>query len=233
MKNNTKDTFCAFCKQNGEVEEFYKAHKLKDKEGNILCPVLANYTCPSCGVTGKHTLNYCPKGKPATMLTRVREKKNRPKIVQINHSVRNNNINHQHKDINHQNQNRRPKPHFNKQHQATNVLTVRSPTNSCLDSSLNSSSMSTRTSDSSNASSTTAPAKACCNQHGFPSIPAHLNRLQKDQYLFEAKKLRPQERVDFILSKGYNPMRLEVLKQAAYIVELMLFNLSAQCQIEL
>lgn len=53
---------CAFCKNNGEQESYYKRHILKDSEGRIVCPVLRAYTCPICNAKGDkaHTIKYCP-----------------------------------------------------------------------------------------------------------------------------------------------------------------------------
>ncbi|XP_077329609.1 nanos homolog 3 [Lithobates pipiens] len=56
---------CTFCKQNGEHWRVYSAHNLRDRDGNILCPVLRSYTCPQCGASGDkaHTRRFCPKTK--------------------------------------------------------------------------------------------------------------------------------------------------------------------------
>ncbi|XP_035230643.1 uncharacterized protein LOC118202584 [Stegodyphus dumicola] len=53
---------CKFCRQNGERKQFYESHQLKDKFGNVECPVLREYVCDVCGKTGSeaHTRTYCP-----------------------------------------------------------------------------------------------------------------------------------------------------------------------------
>ena len=38
--------YCRFCKNNGEKEEMYLSHVIKDSEGYAACPVLRNYVCP-------------------------------------------------------------------------------------------------------------------------------------------------------------------------------------------
>lgn len=59
---------CGFCKQNGEMSEIYRSHKLKAKDGRIICPILRSYTCPICDATGDraHTRRYCPQRKGVT-----------------------------------------------------------------------------------------------------------------------------------------------------------------------
>ncbi|XP_073479743.1 nanos homolog 3 [Aquarana catesbeiana] len=56
---------CTFCKHNGEHWRVYNAHNLRDRDGNILCPVLRSYTCPQCGASGDkaHTRRFCPMTK--------------------------------------------------------------------------------------------------------------------------------------------------------------------------
>ena len=58
-------TCCAFCKQNGETEKIYRSHKLKAKDGRVICPILRSYICPICDATGDkaHTRRYCLKRK--------------------------------------------------------------------------------------------------------------------------------------------------------------------------
>ena len=63
-------TWCVFCKNNQESEMVYGTHVLKDAEGRTTCPILRNYTCPICGVSGDgaHTIKYCPLNKEETSL---------------------------------------------------------------------------------------------------------------------------------------------------------------------
>ncbi|KAJ9598047.1 hypothetical protein L9F63_026848, partial [Diploptera punctata] len=58
---------CAFCKNNGEEERYYKGHTLKDSMGKITCPILKAYVCPICGANGEvaHTIKYCPQNTKA------------------------------------------------------------------------------------------------------------------------------------------------------------------------
>lgn len=53
---------CSFCQNNGESEEIYTSHPLKDSLSRIVCPILRNFTCPRCGESGDyaHTNKYCP-----------------------------------------------------------------------------------------------------------------------------------------------------------------------------
>ena len=60
--SRSKQRFCAFCKTNGEVDDIYLGHVLKDSYGRTTCPYLRKYTCPICGESGDkaHTIKYCP-----------------------------------------------------------------------------------------------------------------------------------------------------------------------------
>lgn len=78
--------FCSFCKKNGECEEFYNSHKLKDENGMVTCPILKKYTCPRCKKVGEHTVSYCSKKK------RVNYKKKNININNNNHLNNNNSM---------------------------------------------------------------------------------------------------------------------------------------------
>jgi hypothetical protein len=60
-----KVLYCTFCKNNGESEEVYSSHVLKDSTSKITCPVLFAFVCPICGESGDkaHTLTYCKNYK--------------------------------------------------------------------------------------------------------------------------------------------------------------------------
>uniref|UniRef100_A0A8C1L8K2 Nanos homolog 2 n=1 Tax=Cyprinus carpio TaxID=7962 RepID=A0A8C1L8K2_CYPCA len=57
-----RDT-CGFCRQNGETAVVYTSHRLKARDGRVLCPILRSYVCPFCSATGDwaHTRHYCPR----------------------------------------------------------------------------------------------------------------------------------------------------------------------------
>jgi hypothetical protein len=58
---NTKHNqvkFCKFCKDSGKNETIYTSHTVKDKNGNVCCPILMTTLCNNCGNFG-HTLKFC------------------------------------------------------------------------------------------------------------------------------------------------------------------------------
>nr|BAB01492.1 CNNOS2 [Hydra vulgaris] len=58
---------CVFCRNNGESENVYASHVLKDTDGRTSCPILRAYTCPICKANGdnSHTIKYCPMNQNA------------------------------------------------------------------------------------------------------------------------------------------------------------------------
>ena len=57
-----RSKMCTFCKSNGESEQIFMSHSLKNSLNKITCPVLMQYTCVECGASGEntHTIKYCP-----------------------------------------------------------------------------------------------------------------------------------------------------------------------------
>ncbi|CAG9857047.1 unnamed protein product [Phyllotreta striolata] len=57
----TGENFCKFCFKNREPASVYKSHKMKNRTGALLCPVLRKHVCELCGKTGDqaHTRKYC------------------------------------------------------------------------------------------------------------------------------------------------------------------------------
>lgn len=53
---------CVFCRNNGEKEQIYTSHTLKDASNHVACPILRLYQCPICHASGDqaHTIKYCP-----------------------------------------------------------------------------------------------------------------------------------------------------------------------------
>jgi len=83
MNLATTVTICKFCQSNGESEDQYGSHTLKNSSGLVVCPVLRNLVCKICRATGDfaHTLRYCPLNKDGKFssgasLTDLKKKKN-------------------------------------------------------------------------------------------------------------------------------------------------------------
>lgn len=66
---------CSFCENNGESEEIYKSHPLKDSLGKVVCPILRTYCCPKCGESGDyaHTNKYCPDTQRKQKESKIRK----------------------------------------------------------------------------------------------------------------------------------------------------------------
>ncbi|KAL7057588.1 hypothetical protein AAHC03_016625 [Spirometra sp. Aus1] len=54
---------CVFCRNNHETFEIYSSHRVKDRDGRVICPILRNIVCPICSATGDtaHTVRFCPQ----------------------------------------------------------------------------------------------------------------------------------------------------------------------------
>ncbi|KAJ7317390.1 hypothetical protein JRQ81_003552 [Phrynocephalus forsythii] len=64
-EGGSEETFCSFCRHNGESSKVYLSHRLKDEAGKVQCPILRSYTCPQCGASQDtaHTRRFCPLTK--------------------------------------------------------------------------------------------------------------------------------------------------------------------------
>jgi hypothetical protein len=61
-KQGGKKEVCVFCRNNGEKEQIFTSHTLKDASNMVACPILRLYQCPICHASGDqaHTIKYCP-----------------------------------------------------------------------------------------------------------------------------------------------------------------------------
>jgi hypothetical protein len=61
-RNGGKKEVCVFCRNNGEKEQIFTSHALKDASNRVACPILRLYQCPICHASGDqaHTIKYCP-----------------------------------------------------------------------------------------------------------------------------------------------------------------------------
>jgi hypothetical protein len=59
LKEKNVFLHCSFCKNNKETVDIFSSHNRTDRVNNIMCPVLRDLACQTCGGLG-HTLTYCP-----------------------------------------------------------------------------------------------------------------------------------------------------------------------------
>jgi hypothetical protein len=57
---------CKVCRDAGKTHEEYSSHRVKDKKGNVTCPILLANTCHCCQQKG-HTVKYCPDSKKSSV----------------------------------------------------------------------------------------------------------------------------------------------------------------------
>ena len=48
--------FCKICSDSGKIG--FNTHNVRDRTGNVVCPVLLSTICRNCGLAG-HTVKYC------------------------------------------------------------------------------------------------------------------------------------------------------------------------------
>lgn len=52
-------TICKVCFDAGQGFEEYSSHRVKDINGNVICPTLLSQNCRGCSKSG-HTIKFCP-----------------------------------------------------------------------------------------------------------------------------------------------------------------------------
>uniref|UniRef100_A0A4W5LL52 Nanos-type domain-containing protein n=1 Tax=Hucho hucho TaxID=62062 RepID=A0A4W5LL52_9TELE len=55
--------YSSICTQNGETAEIYRSHKLKSKDGKIICPILRSYISPGTALTRVATANRATENR--------------------------------------------------------------------------------------------------------------------------------------------------------------------------
>lgn len=188
--------YCPFCKKNGEVESFWRSHSLRDENNEVVCPVLKKYTCPICDKTGHHTASYCPQnslsGKKKTGFSPKRQTTSgRPAIQPLKPSL---NINQQQSKICDENNNNNNSIIIN------NNNNYKVNINNGLD-------------------NTERVMKL-----NFNSLPPYfVGDHKQDLTLFKAALISAQivqpseQRLNYLIERGYNPERIDFVRQAAYI----------------
>ena len=49
---------CKVCKDSGKGESVWSSHRVRDKNGRVICPTLLSQNCRKCGILG-HTVKFC------------------------------------------------------------------------------------------------------------------------------------------------------------------------------
>lgn len=220
--------FCGFCKKNGEIESFWQSHGLRDENDLITCPVLKKYQCPCCGEVGKHTASYCPQASPATSRSKpeVVNKKSsasaskRPALQQKSgvKALQASCLTNQHSRQQQQQQIKLQQPIKSQQ-----PIKLQQPIHQQL--------MRQQQQQQNLKQLQVLRQQEQAPKLDLSSIPPYFvnskdtNLVTIVKTLKAAQLIRPQDRLLFLYRLGYNPLRYEFIRQAAYIADYTIIQL--------